>query len=67
MLVQHVGRRRQFRRRIAALGEQDAVLDVAFRGDDDQQDARFRKMEELDLADARQLATRRDHHAGEMG
>ncbi len=66
VLVEIVGGLGQFARRIGALGEQDAVLHVALGGDDDEQDALVGQAEEFDLADPRQLAARRHHHAGEV-
>lgn len=52
ILVEVVGGFDQLGRRIAALRDQDTVLHVAAFGDDDQQDALFRKAEKFDLANA---------------
>mgnify|MGYP006175175925 CR=1 FL=1 len=67
VLVQVVGRTDQLRRRKVAFGQQDAVLHLAGVGHDDEQDAFVRQAQEFDLADARQLAARRDDDAGEAG
>jgi len=66
VLRQIVGGLDQFARRVGALRQQQAVLHLAFGGDDDQQDAGFGQRQELDLADARRLPARGDHHAGEV-
>ena len=65
MLVQVVGRLRQLGRRIVDVGQQQAVLDVAARIDDDEQDALFRQAQEFYLLE-RRFAPRALHHAGEL-
>ena len=67
VLVEEVRRHGELCRRIGLFGEQDPVLHVPVRGDDDEQNALFRKREKLDVAKGGALAPRRGHHAGEMG
>ena len=66
ILVENVGSFDQLRGRERSFRVQDAVLNVALRGDDDQQDAVFRETQEFDVAEAGGAAWRH-HHAREVG
>jgi hypothetical protein len=63
--VEEIGRLDQLGRRVRQVGLDDAVLHVAFRADDDQQDALVRQPHEFHLPE-RLRAPWRHHHAGEM-
>src|SRR5688572_13419024 len=66
MLVQVVGGLDQLRRRVRAIGDEDAVLHVAVARHDDEQHAPLGKPEELDVAQHRAAPPGCDDHAREM-
>ena len=66
VVVEEIGRLGELRLRVGALGVEDAVLHVAFGGDDDQQHAPVGQAQELEMAEARLAAPGRRHHAGEV-
>lgn len=51
---------------VRPFGEQDAVLHIAIRRDENQQDAFFRQADEFDLLDAWCSPARRDDNAGKV-
>jgi len=65
ILVDVIGRLHQLARGIVDVGQQHAVLDIAARIDDHQQNAFFGQAQKFDLLEHR-LAPRRQHHTGEL-
>ena len=65
VFIDEVGSLDQLRLRIALVGHQHAVLHVAIRGHDDDQDALFREAQKFDMAEG-SLALRCHHHAGKL-
>ena len=66
LLVEEIGRLDQLRLRVGAVGVQDAILHVAFGGDDDQQHAALGQPQEFEVAERRFAPLRRHHDAGEL-
>mgnify|MGYP002136061999 CR=1 FL=1 len=67
VVVEVVGGFDQLARRVVAVGDQQVVLHVAQRRDQDQQDALFRQAQEFDLPERGIGPLRRDDHAGKVG
>ena len=65
MLVEVIGGLGQRGGVVRLVGEDDAIFDLAFHGDDDEQDALVRQAEEFDLAE-RRVAARRHHQPGKL-
>src|SRR5919198_1469951 len=66
MLVDVVRRLDELRGAEVALGEEDTVLHVAVRRDDDEQHALLRELEEFDMPEGHRPAPRRHDHAREL-
>ena len=66
VLVDVVRRLDQLRGGEVALGEENAVLHVAIRRDDDEQHTLLRELEEFDMAEGHRPAARRHDDAGKL-